>query len=265
MINILLVSIFTISCSAITTSQLEASLMYLHNNFNNSTALYNTTGWWNSASIQDTMLDAVVYFRNKKVVTATNWDALTKKTIDITYRKYVSSSFINNSYVDGGWWALAWLKAYDVYKNDSYLQVAKTIFLDMTRGWDLSVCGGGLWVDRQKTGKNAIVNELMLALATRLYVRTNETVFYDWFTKLHSWFFHSNMINADWLINEGLNTGDPKACTNNRGTTWIHIQGVILSGLIDMAKIQKNNAMIALGEKIIDATLQKLTNGVTLV
>lgn len=211
------------------------------------------------------MLDAVVYFRKHKNATQTNWDALTKKTIDITYKKHVASAFINNSYVDGGWWALAWLKAYDVYNNDSYLQVSRTIFLDMTRGWDSSVCGGGLWVDKQRSAKKAIVNELMLALSTRLYMRTNETVFYDWFTKLHSWFLHSNLINADWLINEGLNSSDPKACTNNRGTTWTHNQGVILSALADMAKIQKNNAMIALGEKIIDATLQKLKSGATLV
>jgi|JI61114C2RNA_FD_contig_51_3236950_length_1012_multi_4_in_0_out_0_1 predicted alpha-1,6-mannanase (GH76 family) len=66
------------------------------------------------------------------------------------------------------------------------------------------------------------------------------------------------MINADWLVNDGLNSTNPQSCTNNKDTTWTYNQGVILGGLADLAVIQKNSAMIAIGEKIIDATIQHL-------
>jgi len=90
-------------------------------------------------------------------------------------------------YDDEAWWALAWLRAYDLTvalgkSDDRYLAMAVVIFNDMTKGWD-EVCDGGIYWSKDHTDdkdppngpngpyKNAIANELFLALAAGLYRR----------------------------------------------------------------------------------------------
>lgn len=73
------------------------------------------------------------------------------------------------------------------------------------------------------------------------------------------------MLNAEWLVNDGLDSTKPQSCVNNKGITWTYNQGVILGALVDFAVIQKNSAMIAIGEKIIDATLAKIVNSSVLM
>ena len=44
--------------------------------------------------------------------------------------------FLNDYYDDEGWWANAWIRAYDLTGNTNFLNMAKTIFSDLTTGWD---------------------------------------------------------------------------------------------------------------------------------
>jgi predicted alpha-1,6-mannanase (GH76 family) len=60
------------------------------------------------------------------------------------------SSLLNRFYDDEGWWALAWIDAYDWTQNPDYLNTAQAIFTDMTGGWD-DVCGGGIWWSKDRT------------------------------------------------------------------------------------------------------------------
>ncbi len=66
------------------------------------------------------------------------------------------------------------------------------------------------------------------------------------------------MINPEWLINDGLNSTNPSSCVNNKENTWTYNQGVILGALVDFSIIQKNSAMIAIAEKIVDATIKTI-------
>ena len=95
--------------------------------------------------------------------------------------------FINAFYDDEGWWALAWLDAYDLTGEEKYLAAAKDIFLDMAAGWDDYWGGGIYWGKhdgRPDTAgasavprgwavgyKNAIANELFIAVAAGLGLR----------------------------------------------------------------------------------------------
>jgi hypothetical protein len=39
-----------------------------------------------------------------------------------------ASQWLDSAYDDDGWWALAWIAAYDVTGNDDYLELAEGIF-----------------------------------------------------------------------------------------------------------------------------------------
>ncbi len=53
--------------------------------------------------------------------------------------------FINGFYDDEGWWALAWLDAYDLTGDEKYLACAQEIFTDMAGAWDDTWGGGIHW------------------------------------------------------------------------------------------------------------------------
>ena len=80
-----------------------------------------------------------------------------------------TSGFLNDYYDDEGWWALAWIAAYDLTKNQQYLSQAEAIFNDMNAVFGKTNCStnsggtGGIWWDRPQTYVNAIANELFLA------------------------------------------------------------------------------------------------------
>ena len=89
-------------------------------------------------------------------------------------------------------------------------------------------CGGGIWWKKPKQYKNAIANELFLAVAAKLASLTPDAqkraTYLDWAQREWKWFAASGMINADNLVNDGLDA----SCKNNKRTTWTYNQGVIL-------------------------------------
>lgn len=220
----------------------------LHGYYNSSTGLWNTTGWWNSANA----LTAVVNYEIATGDTAYTGDIAT------TFATNKSGNFLNNYYDDEGWWALAWIRAYDLTGNADYLAMAKTIFDDMAQGWS-DTCGGGLTWTKTPSGKNAIPNELFLSVAAALHTRTAGDAgpgsYLDWAQREWTWFERSGMINGDDLINDGLGSD----CKNNGGTTWTYNQGVILGGLVELAAATGDAALTARATAIAHAAMDHLS------
>jgi len=216
--------------------------------YNSKSGTWNTTGWWNSANCLNAIID----------YTARSKDTAYVNDIANTYSA-AGPSFLNDYYDDEGWWALAWINAYDYTGQLQYLNLAKSIFNDMSGGWD-STCGGGIWWSKDKTYKNAIANELFFEVATHLHLRTSgDTTYLNWATREWQWFEGTGMINSQSLINDGLNS----SCQNNGETTWTYNQGVILGGLADLAKATGNATLITRAQSIANATLSHLTsNGI---
>ncbi|GHO49015.1 hypothetical protein KSX_71780 [Ktedonospora formicarum] len=233
-------------------SYADASASVLQSWYNSSNGLFNGIGWWNSANALGTIID----YSARAGSTAYTSD------ISTTYSKNASGNFLNDYYDDEGWWALTWVKAYDLTGDSRYLSMAKTIFSDMAGGWD-STCGGGVWWSKSRTYKNAIPNELFLALAAKLHQRTpgdsGSGSYIDWANREWGWFNNSGMINGSNLVNDGLDS----SCHNNGQTTWTYNQGVILGGLVDMYKITNTASYLTEAEAIADAATSTLTrNGI---
>ncbi|MGC1783173.1 MAG: glycoside hydrolase family 76 protein [Acidobacteriaceae bacterium] len=218
----------------------------------NTGAWASPAGWWNGAN----SLTVLANYEQ------TANDDLYYSVISTTFRNAPKSQkhpdFINNYYDDSGWWALAWIAAYDTTGNASYLFQAETIFKFLTGGWD-NVCGGGLYWTTAKNGKNAIPNELFLDVAAKLANRTagsTSASYLAWARKEWTWFKDSGLINSSSLINDGLNS----SCANNGATEWTYNQGVILGGLVELYQADHDSTLLPQAEAIANSVLAHLTN-----
>jgi predicted alpha-1,6-mannanase (GH76 family) len=164
-----------------------------------------------------------------------------------TYDKRAPSRFRAHFYDDEAWWALAWLRAHNLTNEVNgmsrasasrarfahggmvrrpgawqaqYLAMAEDLFGDIEQGWSDEPCGGGMWWDKKHSYKNAITNALFLTLAAGLYARTGRAEYLKWADKAWGWFNASGLINAQSLINDGLDG----QCRNNNQTTWTYNQ-----------------------------------------
>ncbi len=197
--------------------------------------------------------------------------------------------FINAFYDDEGWWALAWLDAYDLTGEDQYLTAAHEIFLDMAGGWDDYWGGGIYWgkcdgrPDRAGAAavphgwtvgyKNAIANELFVTVAAGLALRhrdrgpasrgpastgPGQPDYLDWARRGWTWFSSAPpagvaMINAASLVNDSPNQ---HGVNDNSQSVWSYNQGVILSGLRDLTELTGDQTYLGWAEKIADAFIK---------
>jgi predicted alpha-1,6-mannanase (GH76 family) len=214
--------------------------------------------WWNAANAITVLANESRVLRNRHYL----------GTIDNTFQNASAAAhttnFLNDYDDDEGWWALAWVDAYDVTGQQKYLAMSETIFADITGEWDTKTCGGGVWWNKKTGYKNAIANELFLALAASLANRAGSDAekqkYLDWAEREWAWFKNSGMINAQNLVNDGLDAKDPHACTNNGRTTWSYNQGVILGGLVELYKADHDASLLRQAQAIAGATIAHLTN-----
>ena len=218
--------------------------------YNHDTGLFNTTGWWNSANAITALSDTSRLAHDQALrTTLANTFATAPK---------LHPDFLNEFYDDEGWWALAWIDAYELTHHKPYLRAAQVIFADMSGGWD-STCGGGIWWKKDKHYKNAIANELFLDVAAKLALQTRgkESARYlDSANREWTWFAASGMINADNLVNDGLDS----SCHNNGKTTWTYNQGVVLGGLVSLSKATKQPGLLQPASRIATAAITKLAD-----
>lgn len=229
------------------------------------TGLYRTTGWWNSANAITAITDYMRVTGKKKYAgVLKNTFAQAQVQVEKEQQKLLQSEgkemtgfpgFLNKYYDDEGWWALAWIDAYDLTHDARYLGMAQSIFTDMAGGWD-ETCGGGIWWSKDRKYKNAIANELFLSVAAHLAARAKDAKYADWAAKEWAWFKGSGMINGDHLVNDGLRIdASTGACTNNGKTAWTYNQGVVLGGLAEWSKGAGGAGAIAEAKAIADAAL----------
>jgi predicted alpha-1,6-mannanase (GH76 family) len=210
--------------------------------------LWRGAGWWQSANA----LTTVIRYGQRTA------DPRVPAVVATTFRHAPRwrRGFLNRYYDDNGWWALAWVAAYDLTGDARYLGAAERIFRHNESGWD-GVCGGGMWWTTERRYKNAITTELFLTLAAQLARRTPDPGgrYREWALRAWDWFRASGMIGPHGLVNDGLTAG----CTNNGRTTWTYNQGVILGGLAALHELTGDRGYLAAGGPIAGAALATLT------
>jgi predicted alpha-1,6-mannanase (GH76 family) len=213
------------------------------------TGLWKSTGWWNSANALAILVD---YSRVASTQEFTS-------VLERSFAQHLHPGFLNEFYDDEGWWALAWIDAYDLTQKPEYLEMAGSIFNDMSGGWD-DVCGGGIWWSKERGYKNAIANELFLSvaahLANRAHSKEEKARYRTWANREWAWFRNSTMIREDNQINDGLD----KNCKNNHKTIWTYNQGVILGALTELSKLHDKTHVLQRANDIADAAIENLTD-----
>jgi predicted alpha-1,6-mannanase (GH76 family) len=187
------------------------------------------SGWTGSETGYSKELDPVTY--EPRCSFPPNWE-------DTTY-SFTSPDphdWLDGFYDDDLWWALAWINAYDVTHQQTYLDLAEGIFLAVSKTWGTYCSNGGIYWSWKKDYVNAIANELFLSTAAHLANRVEQrkSTYLAWAKKSLDWFFASGMINSEGTINDGLTD----KCENNEKTVWSYNQGVILGGLVELHRAE---------------------------
>lgn len=238
-------------------SRAAAGMAALAPFYNQASGLWDQDDWWTSANQLETVID---YSRETGA-----GDYIAQ--IDNTFTKNQAGDFDRFGYYDDdGWWAIAWIKAYDLSHQSKYLDMAKKIFARMAGGWD-DKCGGGIYWASAKAGapglknKNAIPNSLFLQVAAKLHQRTpgdsGAGSYLDWAQREWTWFKGTGMIGSDQRVVDGLN--DLSACKPG-GPVFTYNQGVLVGALVDLSEATGDTALLDQAASIASATMKTMAD-----
>ena len=161
------------------------------------------------------------------------------------YIAYIANTFQVNKasnfsrygfFDDDGWWSLVWIDAYDLTKQQDYLDMAKTIFKRMSDSWDTKCNGGIYWRGNPKDKKNAISNSLFMKAAAELHLRIPGDMgpgsYLDWAQRTWAWFKGTGMLQSNGLV---IDTLDGLTTCKATGLVFSYNQGVLVGALVDLA------------------------------
>lgn len=128
------------------TSRAHIAMDVLQTWYNGTSGIWDTCGWWNGANCLTTLTDlaiadesvndAVVGVLGNTFNVATISNPIPERSgnqfYNITNETQAGSpnayQWMDGSYDDDAWWALAWIAAYDLTDDDEYLDLAVGIF-----------------------------------------------------------------------------------------------------------------------------------------
>jgi predicted alpha-1,6-mannanase (GH76 family) len=207
--------------------------------------------WWNSANMVTTLADFAELDPDQYLSELSSYF----ETTFVAAPASNGGTFINDYYDDEGWWAMAWIKLYDLTRNSTYLEAAQDIFSNMVKGDD-ATCGGHWW-SKDNDANTAIGNELYLAVAASLATRaSNGSEYADIANREAEWFLGSGMINKNNTVNDGLNLS---TCTPI-GPTYTYNSGVILGALVEMHVLTSNQTYLDIASNIAHGAIDTLTD-----
>jgi predicted alpha-1,6-mannanase (GH76 family) len=224
------------------------------------------SSWWNSAATLTTVID------HARRSGRADYRWIIDRTFEVNRRPFepgersgdrIEGDFISRAIDDSAWWAVAWIAAYDLTGIRKYLDEVVIIANYVHSYWDPSSCTGGVWWNRERTYKNAVVNGLYIRIAAALHNRLpGDTVWLNRANTAWMWFTNIGLINAAGLVNDGL---AHNTCRNNGGTVWTYNQGLAIGAATEVWRATGDARHLATARRLADAAIgspQLVTNGV---
>lgn len=216
------------------------------------------SSWWNSAVAITTVIDY------QRTTGDSRYAWMIDRTFEVNKASFpagvkstdpLPGNFVSRAIDDGGWWALAWIRAYDLTGDAKYLQSAEYIGDYMYSYWD-DTCGGGVWWNGEKTYKNAVVNGQFIEIAAELHQRiTGDS---DWLSRAVAgwdWYRQVGMTGADGLVNDGITDG----CENNGQTVYTYNQGLAIGNGVALYRATGDTAYLEDARAHADAAIHSGT------
>lgn len=226
------------------TKHAVAAVKVLNDNYRNSETGLWGKAWWNSANALTSIVDLAKLDKSrtditKQILATTHSNAPQHKVAGGP-----KGTFLNAYYDDEGWWALAWINAYDFTGNKGYLKTAQKILEDMNDNPG-TPCGGKRWAKTGTVRIAIIANSLFLDVAASLANRVpdGKTYYSDLAHKEWDW-----LVKRDVLMNSGNNTImdglKPDTCKPG-GYVWTYNVGSMVSALVEMYKLTNNRDFLS--------------------
>ena len=126
------------------------------------------------------------------------------------YHKQPICSLIFQKYDDKLWVVLTYLRGatyaaiHDKKWVKPFLCRAKFFYYLARRGWDNKTCGGGMYWGPCSNYKNAVTTELWISASMGMYEAFGKENMLEAAIRGWVWFKNSGMLNAEGLVNDGL-------------------------------------------------------------
>lgn len=248
--------------------------------YDNTTGLWPDAGWWNSVNIITVLADfdvlnPILHTEIMEIFDTTYTQAPLSKPIVWKQRSTflpgsitawsdsqrpqarlgsslnIPDAFFNDYYDDEGWWALAWLRVFDITREARYLNTAIGLFNDMV-GYN-APCGG-IWWNKRHQSNVAISNELFLAVAIQLATRSSNGSYYlGWALRQWEWFKNSGLIDGDFNIMDEINK---TTCEAQTQSIWTYTHGVIVGALVDIDTVIPHSGLATTARRIASAGME---------
>jgi len=177
----------------------------------------------------------------------------------------IPNKSIEDYYDDFGWWALAWMRAYDFSGNAAYLDKAESIARSIRNQWD-SVCGGGIRWRQSDHVKNTITNALYIALTASLHQRHRTDGWLAEAQKTWNWFRTGTggqllLGSAPGLVKDGVYEASAGQCgyfPPVGANTYTYLQGALAGGLTELYSATGDIGLLDWATGIADAATSRL-------
>lgn len=209
--------------------------------------------WWQAHAV-DTLVDAL------------------DRTGDVKYSQYLADFYKgivdrnagvlpNELYDDMEWMAIAWLRAYEATKNETYKQAVLTLWEDIKGGWNDNQGGGIAWQKSQLDYKNTPANAPAVILAARLYKQFGNEDDLAWAKKIYEWQRQYLVDPESGFVWDGMNRlGDGQI---DKSWEFTYCQGVYIGAGVELYRITGDKNYINEASQTLHAAKLKLTDPVT--
>jgi hypothetical protein len=212
--------------------------------------------WWNSAITYLSLSDLEGIVEGHGEVAGYDLFQMWSDLYDRWTAEDSDNHNFENHYVDDeGWWALHWIRAYDLTKTQKYLDLAGDLVNDMNQ-WQ--ACSGGIWWSKSENTLTAVENVVYFGasayLANRVSSESEREKYAGW--AVEAWTF---MVESGEWDPDGYTVGgdvDESTCyiSSTNGPSS-YTQGVLIGGLLEQAKYYDDEGYATKAQDVAHASI----------
>ncbi len=218
--------------------------IFYSTNFNASDLNY----WWQAHAL-DAIVDAGIRLADDSRI-----DLISSFYAGI---KRENHGFINDFYDDMCWMALSLIRAYDVTKEEIYLNTAIQLWDNIAEGWNDSHGGGIAWNKQMPYYKNTPANAPMAILSFRLFQKSGEKKYLLKGKEIMNW-LQSTLVNEyTGLIWDGI--GREGGDVIDKDWKFSYNQGTYIGAAIELYELEGDTTWLNRAIQTADNALYQFT------